>query len=802
VDRNKIKISKGLEEIQDSEFLVLKPESPQVTFSHPHLASGSDGEVWIVWSAAQYGYQSVLLRRLDKSGSRTLIVDDGSGVNRDPRISVDSRGYVWIVYESLQSNPENDRKPREEKNNPVYILDRGFVVENPSSVLRITDGVKWWGTKESHDPALGLMPNVFCSSEGTVWLLSSSFRGYSRPYRDFVPLCESLGPRGWHNHGTPFLEEHNYKTLLPLAESPDGRVWTVWTQHHRKKTGISDTPSWTLLDAEDAFGVAPMPNHPESGYPELIPFNKEIGSSQEKAGHSFPKEHPSPPLDLALPTYRTEYNGETLTVYFGDLHQHSEFSTCGLWNGRVDQNQHYTRFVRDLDFMCTIDHAEHLNDHNWHTLQLAAQKYYQPGEFVPFTGFEWTSEFDGGGNLYCGHYNALFRDVGIGDYYFSASDPRYNTPLKLWNALKKSVRSENNVLTFAHHTSRRMAWLSWNFYDPDMAPLIEIAQSRGSYEYEGCFSDQILHNDCTRVRGHYIHDGLERGMRWGFVASGDHGGRQLAAVFAPKLDRDSLFDSMRARRTYATNGERMFMDCRVNGHFMGEEFELEDETRTIFLKVIGTTPLIEVDLFRNGRIIKQWNIKTHNFEQEWVDREPLFQRENYYYMRAFQDDGGQAWSSPIWVIDPKLPGGFHFQVGGDELRVIYPGQETDVSVLMHNAKSEPVSGIVHLKVPDGWKVQEKDGIPVECDPGVWTHAVFHVTASESSVPNLCLPEVMARFDSSDGRRIESPLFVVGSPTPLTREEKAVLIDARTELPQENFKDFLDRMGEIWREESR
>ncbi|GAI93842.1 unnamed protein product, partial [marine sediment metagenome] len=282
--------------------------------------------------------------------------------------------------------------------------------------------------------------------------------------------------------------------------------------------------------------------------------------------------------------------------------------------------------------------------------------------------------------------------MGNGDYYFSASDPHYNTPLKLWEALRKTASGKENVFTFPHHTSRWVAWLSWNYYDPEMVPLIEIAQSRGSYEYEGCFSDQTLSNDCSRVRGHFIHDGLARGMRWGFIASGDHGGRQLAAVFSPTLKRDDIFNNLRARRAYATNGERMFLDVRVNGHFMGEEFILKGEEREIVFKVIGTTPLVQVDLFRNGRIIRQWNMQSLEYEEKWVDRDPLYRRENYYYLRAFQKDGGQAWSSPIWVINPNIPGKFSFQVGGDELRVIYPEEETDIAILMHNETEVAVKG--------------------------------------------------------------------------------------------------------------
>jgi len=345
-----------------------------------------------------------------------------------------------------------------------------------------------------------------------------------------------------------------------------------------------------------------------------------------------------------------------------------------------------------------------------------------------------------------------------------------------------------------------MAWLSWNYYDPEMVPLIEIAQARGSYEYEGCFTGLELDNDCSRVRGHYIHDGLALGMRWGFIASGDHGGRQLVAVFSSRLNRNDIFDSLRAKRCYATNGERMFLDVRLNEHFMGEEFILNGDERKLKIKVRGTSPLVEIDLFRNGRSIRKWAIKDKDVELEWMDKEPLFQRENYYYVRALQEDGGLAWSSPIWAINPNFPGEFRFQVGGDELRVVYPEQETDFSILMHNETEAAVKGTVFLEVPKGWIVKEKNGNVINCSAGGWRQAVFHVKAPKKAITQLCLPEVKTRLECPDGQIFESLLFVVGSPKYLSREQKAVLIDARTEIPRDRFLEYFEKRAKQWGKE--
>jgi hypothetical protein len=179
--------------------------------------------------------------------------------------------------------------------------------------------------------------------------------------------------------------------------------------------------------------------------------------------------------------------------------------------------------------------------------------------------------------------------------------------------------------------------------------------------------------------------------------------------------------------------------------------------------------------------------------RKYVDKEPLFRRENYYYVRLLQKDGGLAWSSPTWVINRSVPGKLQFQVGGDELHVIYPEQETDLSILMHNETDKPIETTVTLDAPDGWTIKEKQPVKVTCPAGGWKHVVFNVTAPTSGLPKLCLPKVTARCRQADGTMQESSLFVVGSPGRISRESKAKLIDARAELTPEQFQQYIEMM---------
>jgi len=752
------------------------PSGDMTQLSRPKLAAGPDGAVWLAWEAARVRYRSLQLQRIDEPGHTPMTVDAGHGINRHASLSVDADGRLWLIFEQLTEDDPLDITSTPSESGPFYAFDRHYRLSQPTTAVRVTDGRQWWRPVAAKDPTWGKASSLLCSRVGTVWLLS-------RQFQRFWPLCESLGPDGWINHKAAWGKHRDYKESMSLAEAPDGTVWGAFAQHERPRTGLSEAPAWSHLDGPDKIVLAPMPDRKTQGKPKLVPIAK-------------PTQESTPVV--TFPKYQTKYQGQKLNVYFGDLHVHSEFSGCGRDNGALEEDIVYSRDIRGLDFYAPGDHGEHLNDHNWHATLMGMYKYDRPGRFVPFMAFEWTSEFDRGGSLYRGHYNPVFRQLGAGERYFSASDPKTNTPAELWTALRDAVGGPENVFTNGHHTSRVYAWLSWCYYDPEMAPLIEIAQTRGSYEYEGCPRGLVINADTARVSGHFVQDGLARGMRFGILAGGDHGGRNLTGVFAPRLDRDSIFDNLRAKRTYGTTGQRMFLDPRVNGHFMGEEFRLQsNRPRTITINAQGTAALTQIDLFRNGRIVKHWSPGRQTITNlKFVDDEPLFARENYYYVRLTQKDGGMAWSSPTWVVNTSVPGQFHFQVGGDELHVVYPEQETDLAILMHNETDKPIRAAVSLDVPSGWRIKENTPVDVTCPAGGWKCVVFDVTASKSALPKLCLPKVVARCRCDNGQTLESPLFVVGSPNWIDNTNKAKLIDARAELTPGQFDAYIRAMADI------
>ncbi|MDE0331363.1 MAG: DUF3604 domain-containing protein, partial [Nitrospinae bacterium] len=76
----------------------------------------------------------------------------------------------------------------------------------------------------------------------------------------------------------------------------------------------------------------------------------------------------------------------------------------------------------------------------------------------------------------------------------------------------------------------------------------------------------------------------------------------LMGLYARELTREAVWEAMRARRTYATNGERIYLKTACGEALMGEEVGVEGPP-SIQVEVHGTAPLLDVELKRGAKTI-------------------------------------------------------------------------------------------------------------------------------------------------------------------------------------------------------
>jgi hypothetical protein len=350
--------------------------------------------------------------------------------------------------------------------------------------------------------------------------------------------------------------------------------------------------------------------------------------------------------------------GAQYHVYWGDMHGHTAISDG---KGSLDDYFTYARDTSKLDFVIVTDHdfgnagPWRMPKETWTLTQDKADEYTSGGKFVAIAGYEWTSQskywtpeeplFRGPVKNY-NHKNVYFPSRV--EYLLSAKDAAYNNP----NLLAEAVRKHGGLIHNCH---------------PDQGP-----EGRDQFDYDpSCYSVIVnteMAGDIMRYRGktHDVHwetivrGFLNRGGKTGFVRGTDtHEGKPAArtAVVATELTRPAIFDALRHRRNYAISHARIDVEFKIDGHWMGEEIEVEGKPR-ITANIRGTDKINEAAIIRDGTVIHSVNPNAENAHVEFQD--DAFADKSYYYLRVTQVDADEhgnpssAWVSPIWVRKKSL----------------------------------------------------------------------------------------------------------------------------------------------------
>ena len=347
---------------------------------------------------------------------------------------------------------------------------------------------------------------------------------------------------------------------------------------------------------------------------------------------------------------------DTLGVYFGDIHAKTMLSD-GLKT--PSEFFEHARDVALLDFAAVADHnhaeasrlegpfVSQMADEAYAQTQKACEAMNEAGRFVTIQGFEQNS-IQG----HPGHRNVYFRDVCPGLF-------RGRTLDELYAYLKG-----HKALVIPHH---HLIWGCRPHLDnPEYERIIEMYSMHCSSEVRGTPINDGATTASKRESGVSAREILDRGHRVGFIAASDnHNGAPglsgrpsrftnipyqggLAAVLAPELSRQSVFDAMYQRRCYATTGARIYLDFRLDGRLMGSELRVARGSKLPLDVVIsGTDRIAGIELIQAGREGTVWRHDGKCFVR--LHGELSFDKSTWTYVRVTQTDRQMAWSSPIWV---------------------------------------------------------------------------------------------------------------------------------------------------------
>jgi hypothetical protein len=244
-------------------------------------------------------------------------------------------------------------------------------------------------------------------------------------------------------------------------------------------------------------------------------------------------------------------------MFFADLHVHSD-DTVGT--GNTEYNLCYGRDVAGLDVLGYTVNDFNITGENWQRAVGFVEAIDEPGRFVCYPGTEWCGNSAAGGD-----HNVVFLAGGARGFPFA--EDGLTVRCTEWNDAMAGQQMRAGAwpldrlyAAYEHapadyllipHVGGRRCNLAW--HHPELERLVEIGSAWGHFPW-------------------LIEDALKRGYQVGVCADGDeHRGRcgggapgtqvfgvrgGLTGVIAGQLDRRSIGAALRARRTWATTGER------------------------------------------------------------------------------------------------------------------------------------------------------------------------------------------------------------------------------------------------------
>ena len=313
-------------------------------------------------------------------------------------------------------------------------------------------------------------------------------------------------------------------------------------------------------------------------------------------------EHPQ--RALASQAYVNAADLPELRPLYADLHVHSD-DTIGT-NDTL-YNLSYGRDVAGLDVLGYTANDFNITEARWNQAVALIHSLNEPGRFVCYPGTEWCGNSAAGGDR-----NIVF--LGEGKPRFPFDEQGRLVRSFEWNEftsgtirpgtwpvddLYAAYADDPEGHLMIPHVGGRRCNLDW--HHPQLERLVEVGSAWGQF--------------------HWVYaEALARGYRVGASANSDeHQGRcgggvpatavfgsrgGLTGVLASRFDRQGVGQALRARRTFATTGERSFASLRLGAQWMGEVCQADPGTPLRY-QLLGDLGWESVRLFRGDQCVWQ-----------------------------------------------------------------------------------------------------------------------------------------------------------------------------------------------------
>ncbi|MFD0959239.1 CehA/McbA family metallohydrolase [Paenibacillus chungangensis] len=410
---------------------------------------------------------------------------------------------------------------------------------------------------------------------------------------------------------------------------------------------------------------------------------------------------------------RAEYLGSTL--FKGHMHTHTSLSDGILL---PDDAYNFVKANTDFDFYAVTEHdvtyeistgsdfITHVQDSyskEYKLLHEQSDAHNSNNEFITLPGTEVTW-YDESGHINLFNAAWFARTYGLdADGTWGWSDIKYDLP----TFYARLAQDPDAIAQFNHpRSSGNWSFSEFKHYNRD------VDRNLNMIEYKSA-NDFAIYTKALDRGWHIspVFGGDEHKGNWGMVQP------HVTGMWANHLSREGLYEAMRNHRTYVSFDRNLEMAVSANGQMMGAILPASTNEIELYVRINDPDAndyLDKVVVYKNsGEIVKEYrNIASNQFEMEDTFASA---DGDYFIVRAFQADGEEAISAPIWIGDetrgtvhaPDIT--VHGQYPdtielGDQVEVLgasatdYRGQSLSVEAIVLNDKGEVAVEGQHFKV--------------------------------------------------------------------------------------------------------
>lgn len=366
------------------------------------------------------------------------------------------------------------------------------------------------------------------------------------------------------------------------------------------------------------------------------------------------------------------FNDNAKHLYWGLLHGESERYDS---TENIDNCLRHFRDEKAMNFFAVspFENSDEAAQENWKAISQNLTEFNEDDRFITFSSVQWEG---------APHKEGLKQLL-----FFKETKQLPRKKENKGASIDKIYKGSSPKEMLAIPTFTMAKGFEYDFknWDPQFERVVEIYNSWGSSEClkkegnEAPIKSSSKNGVQESVEGS-VQKALLNNCRFGFVAGGlddrgiytdfYEGGQEqyppgLTAIISNEHTRSALADALFNRSCYATTGERILMGLELAGHGMGKELSTVEKpgfmiNRHLTGFVAGTSDIVKVEVIRNGKVIHTYEPNEgYSFEFAYDDMDPLDKISIkpkdkkppfvFYYIRAVQEDGHMAWSSPIWV---------------------------------------------------------------------------------------------------------------------------------------------------------